>query len=57
MERAKEYISGALGAMLDLGHGHGPMDHCFCYEGKFMERAADAAGEKTAASPESGVRA
>ncbi len=57
VERAKEYISGALGAMLDLGHGHGPMDHCFCYEGKFMESAADAAGEKTAASPESGVRA
>ena len=57
VERAKEYISGALGAMLDLGHGHGPMDHCFCYEGKFMESEADAEGEKTAASPESGVRA
>ena len=24
---AKEYISGALGAMLDLGKGNGPMDH------------------------------
>ena len=24
---AKEYISGALGAMLDLGKGSGPMDH------------------------------
>ncbi len=27
--RAKEYISGALGAMLDLGKGSGPMDHAF----------------------------
>ena len=27
--RAKEYISGALAAMLDLGHGRGPMDHAF----------------------------
>ena len=24
---AKEYISGALGAILDLGKGSGPMDH------------------------------
>ena len=29
VERAKEYISGALAAMLDLGHGSGPMDHGF----------------------------
>ena len=27
--KAKEYISGALGAMLDLGKGSGPMDHGF----------------------------
>ena len=26
---AKDYISGALGAMLDLGHGSGPMNHLF----------------------------
>ena len=26
---AKEYISNALGAMLDLGHGSGPMNHAF----------------------------
>ena len=26
---AKEYISGALEAMLDLGKGSGPMDHAF----------------------------
>ena len=29
VERAKAYISGALGAMLDLGRGSGPMDHAF----------------------------
>lgn len=27
VERAKEYISGALAAMLDLGKGSGPMNH------------------------------
>lgn len=29
VERAKEYISGALNAMLDLGKGSGPMNHAF----------------------------
>ena len=29
VERAKAYIAGALSAMLDLGHGRGPMDHAF----------------------------
>ena len=29
VERAKAYISGALGAMLDLGQGQGPMNHLF----------------------------
>jgi hydroxymethylpyrimidine/phosphomethylpyrimidine kinase len=29
VERAKEYISGALEAMLDLGAGSGPLDHGF----------------------------
>ena len=29
VRRAKDYISGALAAMLDLGHGSGPMDHGF----------------------------
>ena len=28
-EKAKEYISGALSAMLDLGKGSGPMNHAF----------------------------
>lgn len=29
VEKAKVYISGALAAMLDLGHGSGPMNHAF----------------------------
>ena len=29
VEKAKEYISGALAAMQDLGAGSGPMDHAF----------------------------
>lgn len=29
VHRAKKYISGALGAQLDLGKGSGPMDHGF----------------------------
>ena len=37
VERAKEYISGALGAMLDLGKGCGPMKHNFNLSGKFSE--------------------
>ena len=37
VERAKDYISGALGAMLDLGQGSGPMDHGFDLTGKYME--------------------
>ena len=35
VERAKAYISGALGAMLDLGAGSGPMDHTFALSGPF----------------------
>lgn len=34
VERAKEYISGALAAMLDLGHGSGPMNHMFALKGR-----------------------
>lgn len=32
IERAKAYLSGALAAMLDLGHGSGPMNHMFALE-------------------------
>ena len=35
--RAKEYISGALMAMLDLGKGSGPMNHAFDLKGRFAE--------------------
>ena len=33
VRRAKEYISGAIGAGLDLGHGRGPLNHMY----KFTE--------------------
>ena len=36
VRRAKDYISGALAAMLDLGHGSGPMDHMFDLRGEFV---------------------
>ena len=39
VERAKEYISGALAAMLDLGAGSGPMDHGFDIGGKFTSQS------------------
>ena len=35
--RAKEYVSGALAAMLDLGRGSGPMNHAFGLQGRFAE--------------------
>ena len=37
--RAKEYISGALAAMLDLGRGRGPMNHLFDLKSDFIEEA------------------
>ena len=39
VRRAKEYISGALAAMLDLGKGRGPMDHAFCLTGEYAKEA------------------
>lgn len=35
VESAKRYLSGALGAMLDLGKGDGPMDHGFDLHGEY----------------------
>lgn len=35
VERAKRYLSGALGAMLNLGRGRGPMDHAFAIDGEY----------------------
>lgn len=37
IQRAKDYISGALNAMLDLGAGSGPMKHNFNLTGEFAE--------------------
>ena len=36
VERAKNYISGALSAMLDLGKGSGPMDHGYDLSGEYF---------------------
>lgn len=37
--RAKNYISDALSAMLDLGAGSGPMNHTFDLQGEYAEEA------------------
>ena len=37
VQRAKDYISGALAAMLDLGEGSGPMNHAFDLDGRFAK--------------------
>ena len=37
IQRAKDYISGALGAMLDLGKGSGPMNHAFDLRGEYAK--------------------
>ena len=39
VRRAKEYISGALSAMLDLGKGSGPMQHNFDLKSTFADEA------------------
>ena len=31
----RNYISGALAAMLNLGKGSGPMNHAFAIEGEY----------------------
>ncbi len=42
VHRAKEYISGALAAMLNLGKGSGPMDHGFALHGSSFAEDPDA---------------
>ena len=37
VRRAKDYISGALNAMLNLGKGSGPMDHSFAINNEFTK--------------------
>ena len=39
VQRAKDYISGALAAMLDLGQGSGPMNHAFDLQGNYAKEA------------------
>lgn len=39
VERAKDYISGALAAMLDLEKGSGPMDHGFAIDNEYTREA------------------
>ena len=39
VERAKEYISGALADMMDLGKGSGPMNHGFAITGEYTKMA------------------
>ena len=40
VQRAKDYISGALAAMLDLGKGSGPMNHTFDLQGEYAKECA-----------------
>lgn len=39
IRRAKEYLTGALAAMLDLGRGSGPMNHGFYLQGEYIKEA------------------
>ena len=39
VRRSKAYISGALGAMLDLGQGRGPLNHIFDLQSEFIREA------------------
>ena len=40
IQRSKNYLSGALGAMLDLGKGRGPMQHNFNLTGEFAKEGS-----------------
>ena len=39
VRKAKNYISGALLAMLDLGKGRGPMNHAFNLGGEYVKES------------------
>lgn len=39
IRRAKAYLSGALGAMLNLGKGRGPVEHNFNLSGEYAKEA------------------
>ena len=40
VQRSKDYISGALAAMLDLGSGSGPMNHAFDLQGEYAQEVS-----------------
>ena len=40
VQRSKDYISGALAAMLDLGQGSGPMKHAFDLQGEYAQEVS-----------------
>ena len=40
VQRSKDYISGALAAMLDLGSGSGPMNHAFDLQGEYTQEVS-----------------
>lgn len=46
VKRAKDYISEALEAMLDLGKGSAPMKHCFNITGKYVTCVNDDSKEE-----------
>lgn len=48
VKRAKDYISEALEAMLDLGKGSGSMKHCFNITGKYVTCVNDDSKEEEA---------
>lgn len=48
VKKAKDYISEALEAMLDLGKGSGPMKHCFNITGKYVTCVNDDSKEEEA---------
>ena len=39
VQRAKQYVTGALSAKLDLGRGHGPIQHNFDLNSIFSKKA------------------
>lgn len=39
VKRSKDYISGALTAMLDLGSGSGPLNHAFNLQGEYVKES------------------
>jgi len=38
VSRAKAYLTGALKDDMDIGHGHGPLNHAWALQGEFFDR-------------------